>query len=320
VRVKNAVERRENPSVDEFLVESNLMLTIFSCPKPFRGHVYITQKNAIQSWLLLEPRPDVILLGSDEGVAEAARELGVRHIPHVECNEFGTPLMSSLFDEAEKASMSPLMCYVNADIIFMQDFVDGIKRVMTEKPQALMVGRRWNVDINEPIEFDPDWQKSLATLVARKGKLYPYFAIDYFVFPRNSLGRLPAFAIGRPAWDNWVIYRALTSGMAVVDMTKMVTVVHENHDYSHHPEGWKGAMQGEESKRNIALAGEVAHVHSLLDAQYRLTRKGVRRRLPPLFTPFFIYRHVVVLSQSCRILKPLVRLIKAAGNRISARR
>jgi len=296
------------------------MLTIFSCPKPFRGHVSITQKNAIRSWLLLDPRPDVILLGNDEGVAETARELGARHIPDVECNEFGTPLLSSIFAKAEEASSSRLMCYVNADIIFMQDFVEGIKRVVAERPKALMVGRRWNVDIKELMEFGPEWQKSLASLVAREGKLYPYFAIDYFVFPRGGLGKLPPFAIGRPAWDNWVIYRACTSGMAVVDMTKSVMVVHENHDYSHHPQGWKGAMHGEESKRNIGYAGEVAHVYSLLDAPYRLTRKGVaRRKMPPLFTPFYIYKNFVVLSETYRFLKPLIRLIKAAGERITAR-
>ena len=84
----------------------------------------------------------------------------------------------------------------------MQDFMDGLKRVVAEKPNALMVGRRWNVDIKELIKFDAEWQKTLASLVARKGKLYPYFAIDYFVFPRNGLGKLPTFAIGRPAWDN----------------------------------------------------------------------------------------------------------------------
>jgi len=38
--------------------------------------------------------------------------------------------------------------------------------------------------------------------------------------------------------------------------------------------GWAGAMKGEESRRNIELVGEVAHVYSLLDASYRLTAKG----------------------------------------------
>ncbi|HEY3278320.1 MAG TPA: hypothetical protein VGJ94_17025 [Syntrophorhabdaceae bacterium] len=296
------------------------MITIFSCPKPFRGHVEIIQRNAVQSWLRLDPTPEIILVGNDDGVAQAACEYGVKHVPKVECNEFGTPLISSIFHESEKASTRPLMCYANADIIFMQDFMEGIKRVTAVKPGALMVGRRWNVDIIEPISFDDHWQDALFSLARSRGALYPYYAIDYFVFPKNGLGRIPPFAIGRPAWDNWVIYKACSSGMPVVDLTEAVTVVHENHDYSHHPEGWKGAMQGEESKRNIALAGEAAHVHSLLDAPYRLTDKGIARRYPPLYQPFYLYKQLVILSLYLPPLKPLVRLIKAAGARISARR
>ena len=291
------------------------MLTIFSCPKPFRGHVDITQRNAIHSWLLLDPKPDVILLGDDEGVSQVAQEFGVRHIPDVTCNEFGTPLISSLFEIAEKVATSPLMCYVNADIVFLQDFMEGIRMVLAEQPSALMVGRRWNIDIREPIEFDSHWQQSLKSMVSKKGKLYPYFAIDYFVFPKNSLGKLPPFAIGRPAWDNWVIYQACSSGMAVVDMTKIVTVIHENHDYSHHPDGWKGAMKGEESKRNIALAGEVAHVHSLLDATHYLTERGLKKRRAPYCIPFYLYKQLVVVSKNHRLAKSVVRCIKWTGDR-----
>ena len=295
------------------------MLTIFSCPKPFRGNAEIAQRNSIRSWIELDPKPEIILLGNDEGVAEAAREYRVKHIPEVACNEFGTPLISSLFEESEKASSNPLMCYVNADIIFVKDFMEGIRKVRATEPDALMVGRRWNIDMEEPIDFEGPWQDKLKARVALEGKLYPYFAIDYFVFPKKGLGSLPPFAIGRPAWDNWVIYRACTSGMPVVDMTEVVTAIHQNHDYSHHPEGWKGAMKGEESKRNIALAGEIAHVHSLLDAKYRLTSRGIRRRFPPFYVPFYLYKLLVVFAHSHSSVRPLVRLIRAVGDRVSAR-
>ena len=80
-----------------FLLDSSLMLTIFSCPKPMRGHIAVTQWNAIKSWTMLSPKPEVILLGDEEGVSETARELNVRHIPVVTCSEFGTPLVNSLF-------------------------------------------------------------------------------------------------------------------------------------------------------------------------------------------------------------------------------
>jgi hypothetical protein len=279
-----------------------------------RGHVAVTQWNAIKSWTMLSPKPEVILLGDEEGVSETARELNVRHIPVVTCSEFGTPLVNSLFDTAQKASLNNIICYVNADIILKGDFMRGIERVITVEPQALMVGRRWNVDINETLSFVGDWEAALSALVGKKGKLYPYFAIDYFVFPRNVLGEIPPLAIGRPAWDNWVIYRARSLSLPVIDMTEAVMVVHQNHDYSHHPDGWAGAMRGEESRRNIDLVGEVAHVHSLLDATHQLTPRALKRRIPPYHHPFYLYKNLVVLSQNHRSLRPLVRLIMWVGD------
>jgi len=68
------------------------MLTIFSTPKPFRGHIEVIQTNAIKNWLQLRPQCEVILFGSDEGTAEVAARLDTRHVPEVDRNEYGTPL------------------------------------------------------------------------------------------------------------------------------------------------------------------------------------------------------------------------------------
>ncbi len=291
-------------------------ISLFSSPKPFRGHSKITQRNALRSWLSLDPKPEVLLLGDEEGMADVAREFQVRHLPSVARNEFGTPLISSIFGEAEKAATFDFMCFVNADILLLSDFVTAVSRALQEEPRSLLVGRRCNIDVKEEIEFIPDWEKRLRARVACEGKLHPHFAVDYFVFPKGVWGEIPPFAIGRPAWDNWIIYRARSVGLPVVDLTEAVTVVHQNHDYSHHPEGWKGAMRGEESKRNIELAGEVAHVHSLLDANYRLTAAGLKRKAPPYQAPFYLYRTLVILSASHPSLKPLVRFIKRMGNRL----
>jgi len=171
--------------------------------------------------------------------------------------------------------------------------------------------------VKEAITFDATWEERLRARVTGEGKLYPHFAIDYFVFPKGIWRDIPPFAIGRPAWDNWIIYRARSFGLPVVDLTRAVTVVHQNHDYSHHPEGWKGAMRGEESKRNIELAGDVAHVHSLLDADYCLTGKGLKRSIPPYHVPFYLYRTLVISSASHPSLKPMVRFIKRIGDRLS---
>jgi hypothetical protein len=290
------------------------MLTLFSCPKPFRGHINTIQRNAIQSWTKLIPKPEIILLGGEEGMAEVAGEFGICQISSVLRNEFGTPLVNSLFEEAEKAANYDRMCYVNADIILMNDFMRAIQRVVVEKPRSLMVGQRWNLNIKEPLDFGANWEERLITQVARQGKLYPHFAIDYFLFPKGIWGEIPPFTIGRPAWDNWILYRARSQNIPVIDLTKAAIVVHQNHDYSHHPQGWTGAMKGEESKQNIKLAGEIGHVYSLLDAQYRLTREGVKRRVTPYYSPYYMYQLLVRLSESHRYLKPMVNFIKMIGD------
>ena len=40
--------------------------------------------------------------------------------------------------------------------------------------------------------------------------------------------------IGRPGYDNWLIWRARRSRIPVIDATKELTAVHQNHDYNFH--------------------------------------------------------------------------------------
>src|SRR5262245_61896078 len=130
------------------------MLTIFAIPKPFHGHFSTIQRNAILSWTLLRPACEIILCGNDEGTAATAAEFGVRHMPAVAHNEYGTPLVNDLFDRAQQVATHELLCYVNADIILMQDFMWAVEQVASRKRRFLMMGQRWDVDIEVPWDFD----------------------------------------------------------------------------------------------------------------------------------------------------------------------
>src|SRR5258708_5993644 len=84
------------------------MITIFAMPKAFRGHIDVIQRNAIMSWTRLSIKPEVILLGTDEGTAEVAREFGVCHLPEVARNPEGTPLVSDLFAQGQRCAANDL--------------------------------------------------------------------------------------------------------------------------------------------------------------------------------------------------------------------
>ena len=85
-------------------------LTILSTPKAFRGIFAVIQRNAIESWTHLTPRPDIILFGTDEGTAEICAELGITHVPEVASTAEGTPLISDMFLQGQALATTPVVC------------------------------------------------------------------------------------------------------------------------------------------------------------------------------------------------------------------
>lgn len=252
------------------------MLTIFSIPKPFRGHSDLIQRNAITSWTRLSPRPEIILLGNEDGTAETARRLALLHVPDVRCNGYGTPLLNDVFEKAQGLVTRGALCYVNADILLLSDFAKAVEQVASWRDRFLMVGRRTNLDVNRLQDFDsPECEAQLRRLASEKGKDGGEWAIDYFVFTPGLYPSIPPFAVGRPAFDNWLIWMARSSKAPVVDASAVVLAIHQNHDYSHHPQGEAGAKAGEEALGNRKLAGE-GHTYTLDYTSHKLTPRGIK--------------------------------------------
>jgi hypothetical protein len=234
-------------------------LTIFAIPKAFRGHIAVIQRNAIASWTRMNPRPDVILFGTDEGTAEIAAQLGVRHVPLVQKNQWGTPLVSDLFAQAQQISRGPWLCYVNADIILFDDFIAAVTRAAAWSERFLMVGRRIDLEVTEPLDFEQaKWAAQLKQSARAKGRLQIARNIDYFAFSRGLYPATPPLAIGRFWWDNWLLWKARSLGAPVLDATAVVTAVHQNHDYSHttYGPGKAEMMASEEAILNCRLTCE----------------------------------------------------------------
>ena len=250
------------------------LLTLFSAPKPFTDpHIALIQSNAIKSWALL-PDVEVILLGNETGLADAANELGVRHIADVQCNASGTPLISSMFQLAREHSRSDLLCVINADMILMPDFLEAARRVRRLRDTFVMLSQRWDLDVTQPVEFTADWQEALASRVQREGLLHRPAGSDFFLFPLVCYTDVPNFTIGRAGWDNWMIYKARKEKWTVIDCTPSIMIVHQNHDYSHLP-GGKPHYEHPDTNENIRLAGGEANIrYTILDATHQLAPGG----------------------------------------------
>jgi len=246
------------------------LITLFSAPKPFTNpHIVMIQRNAIKSWTLL-PDVEIILLGEETGLAEAARELGVKHISTVAGNESGTPLISSMFQLARENSQSDLLCIINADMLLMPDFLEAAKQAANLKSKFVLLSQRWDLDIIQPIEFTEGWQNRLSSIVHNQGTLHRPAGSDFFLFPKSCYTDVPNFTIGRAGWDNWMIYKARKEGWAVIDCTPSVMIVHQNHDYSHLPDG-RPHYEHPDTNENIRLAGGQANIrYTILDSTHQL--------------------------------------------------
>jgi len=253
-------------------------LTLFTAPKPFVDpHISMIQRNALLNWLALGEGIEVVVIGNELGIGDVCNELSILHLPDVKCNDLGTPLISSIFDLARQVNNSPYLAYVNADILFLPGILDSLQRIASRKSQFLGVGQRWDLDVESPISFTGDWVGTLKDYVQRKGKLHGQTGSDYFIFPRTCLHDIPDFAVGRAGWDNWMIFKARWEHWPVVDMTKTLTIVHQNHDYRHLPGGIIHFHQPE-TQVNVRLAGGRRTIFVLSDATHILEDEQLRRK------------------------------------------
>ncbi|WP_299026289.1 hypothetical protein [uncultured Thermanaerothrix sp.] len=252
-------------------------LALFTTPKPFTDpHIARIQRNAIRSWVALGEAVEVILVGDEAGVAEVAREFGVKHVPEVARNAYGTPLIPAIFEQARLHSKSPVLAYVNADILLTSSFLQGAQAVHRVMPQFLIVGQRWDLDVQEDFVIGRGWEEELRQRVQMHGRRHPPAGSDYFIFPRECFQNLPSMAVGRAGWDNWMIYFARRQGWPVVDASSFIYIVHQNHDYRHLP-GGQPHYRLPETEENVRLGGGRRTIFTLLDATHVLDNEGLRR-------------------------------------------
>jgi hypothetical protein len=255
------------------------VITLFSIPKPFTGDIDTIQRNALRSWAALDAT-QVILLGDESGTAEAAAQTGVAHISGLLTSELGTPRIDDALARVDAIADHPLRCFVNADIILLDDFLPAVRRAWEAADSFLMVGSTVDLQVDADLALDDVRVRAdLGRRARREGVSRGVTAIDYFVFTARLFDPVPPFVVGRARFDNWLVWRARQRGM-VLDATRAVVAVHERHDYDHVEGGFEEAHFGVEAARNLELAGGKHRLYTINDASHRLTVDGrIRRHL-----------------------------------------
>ncbi len=251
------------------------MLTVFTTPKPFAGLTAVHERNAIGSWLTLGA--NVIVLEGGESI-KGTHTWNIRHAD-VRCNQNGLPYVDAMYNEAQRLAGGDLLVHANADVVFLPDLLDAVERAGLSFTEFLMCGQRWDVDLDEALDFEGDWQQAVLETVADTGELHSPSGKDWFAFKRPLRLDIPPLLIGRAGWDNWILDTAVRVGIPVIDATPCVTCVHPRHDYWHLPGGLREAhIDGPEATYNKELANVPTNKGRISEATWVMTPDELKKK------------------------------------------
>ena len=293
------------------------MLTIFSTLKPLGiPHADNVQRNAIQSWIALAAPCEILLLGDDEGTAEIAAEYGLCHEPHIaRLNNNSPPLASSVFARGQELASFDLVMYVNSDIILLSDFIPTLERILEQRKNSsrpyLVVGQRHDLSFRERLDFqNPHWEYWLRKEVKRHGILRPHDFVDYFIFRKGDwLQEMPAFTVGADCYDNWLIYRARSVGMDVIDATQGITAIQQECENRNSYSFSFRRVEGPMGRYQYSLMNDKRMYFSIRYANLRYTPSGLRRR------PLHVWAKALIENEN--ILHPRFAMLLQPFNSIS---
>jgi len=254
------------------------MLTIFATPKDFTREFDIIQRNALSSWCAISEEIEIIIIGDSLGAKEAAKLFNAKYIKNVETSPQGIPTISGLFETAEKFANNKMLCYVNADIIMPNNFLDVISNFLNQTRKFMAVGHRWDLDINDLIDFEKSEEcKNFWSYANKNSKKHACTGIDYFIFMKGTFKNLPSLAIGRFGWDNWLLWKARSMRIPLIDVSNEIFAIHQDHSYRFDNFKSKSdVLMSDDRKNNQEKIDE--QTLNLLDANYQLLNGKIEKK------------------------------------------
>ena len=154
----------------------------------------------------------------------------------IEETNHGLPVVKHMFLEVSQQSESFYIGYSNSDILYDSLLLQTVKAVhefhnkkYRNEPQLLMVGRR--TDVNGSLIGTNVTDDTHIEYLVKQGTLHPGNAIDYFITNRRKhpWEKFLDVIVGRPGWDNYMLYYALDEGVPTYDISNTVHALHQTY-------------------------------------------------------------------------------------------
>jgi hypothetical protein len=159
----------------------------------------------------------------------------------------------------------------------------------------------------------PEWEAELRDFAASSGTQQLPYAVDYFAFSRGLYRDVPPFVVARTYWDHWMVWKARSLKIPVVDASADVLAIHQNHDYAYHSGGLEGVRRDPESRRNRALAGGQLHLYTIDHATHQLVNGRIQNRSGRWHIPVTSFLRVYSSQGWYAFLRATFRIRHALG-------
>ena len=187
--------------------------------------------NTLHNWMSLYPIVQPIVFTNEIEIANVANQYGWIVLP---VRKTGTgnklPVLKYMFSDAKEKVKSMFYCYSNSDILFTGNLIHTLYKVvmstLMNNKIILIVGQRTNV-FNVTKQEARTWE-TIRFSTLKRGKLYNTWAIDFFISSRNyPWEAIPEVVVGRPAFDNWIVWSAKKQHFTTIDATLTLLAVHQ---------------------------------------------------------------------------------------------
>jgi len=213
-------------------LETNGFITFILCPRPFINNYYDLQYNCIIALKQFKCTKKIVLCCNDEGIEEFCKKYDLIYEPDVDKNEWGTPLVRSIFELGYKnTDENDYTCYLNSDIMFLDNFDKTMlefRKLYSNLDKFLITGCRSDkIPPHEKVNFeDKKWCEVAKSTY--KMHLHAPTGIDYFIHTPKTYNKIPkGFAIGRWHWDRWLMNEAKTTkDVMTFNITNTCTAIH----------------------------------------------------------------------------------------------
>ena len=195
---------------------------------------YTCHNNTLYNWNSMKPYVQPILFTNEERLRKEAKMKGWTVMPvHATGTKQKVPILKIMFEVAMEISSSTFYAYANGDILFTDTLIhtllslanSDIMKDDREQP-ILIVGRRTNV-YNVTKKEAETWF-DIQNVTKTRGKLFKADAEDYFITTRDyPWYSLPDVVIGRPAYDNWLVWNAGRLKHLRIDATNTLLALHQ---------------------------------------------------------------------------------------------